>query len=503
MKEAPQGGGSAATAAETAGTASVPAPKPAMNEADREFLPAALEILETPPAPLPVAFMLTICAFAALALVWSFIGRLDVHAVAWGKIETNGRSKVIQPLESGKILSIHAANGDSVRAGAVLARLDPSEARADVAAYGDALAAVHAEVARRRTAIVTARAAQARQHAGEEGAVTAPAIAFDADAGAGARTREQAVLGADLSQLADTLTNIDKQMAQKQAMRKRLDMSIAYQTGLIKTLEERVGVREASIKLNVGTKINLFDAQESLQKSQAQHASDNGQLIETAAAIEELKSQKVKIFSTFVADNETRLAEADRKAADLAQQWAKAQAKLARTELTAPIDGVVQQSALTTIGQVVTTGQQLMVVAPVGAPLQAEVFVSNTDIAFVKPGQEAEVKVDAFPFTRFGTLRASVARIATEAIEEQEAKRLQANALAPASGAGAAQGQPPSFVFPVTLNLEASAMKIDGAVVPLAPGMTVTAEIKTDSRRIIDYLLSPISRISSEAMKER
>ena len=216
-----------------------------------------------------------------------------------------------------------------------------------------------------------------------------------------------------------------------------------------------------------------------------------------------MKSQKVKIFSTFVADNETRLAEADRKAADLAQQWAKAQAKLARTELTAPIDGVVQQSALTTIGQVVTTGQQLMVVAPVGAPLQAEVFVSNTDIAFVKPGQEAEVKVDAFPFTRFGTLRASVARIATEAIEEQEAKRLQANALAPASGAGAAQGQPPSFVFPVTLNLEASAMKIDGAVVPLAPGMTVTAEIKTDSRRIIDYLLSPISRISSEAMKER
>lgn len=499
MSDAPQD-------AKPAGATAAPTQRPPMNEADREFLPAALEILETPPAPRPVAFMLTICAFASLALIWSFIGRLDIHAVAWGKIETNGRSKVIQPLESGKIRSIHVANGDSVRAGAVLARLDPSEALADVAATREALASTRAETARRRAAINAARSAQARPDAPDE-ALSAPAAAYDADASPGVRAREQAVLDADLRQLADVMNNIDKQMAQKLAMRQRLEMSIAYQTGLIKTLEERVGVREASIKLSVGTKINLFDAQESLQKSQAQLASDNGQLIETAAAIEELKSQKRKILSGFAADNETKLAEADRKSADLAQQLAKAEAKLARTELAAPIDGVVQQLALTTIGQVVTTGQQLMVVTPVGGSLQAEVFVSNIDIGFVKPGQDAEVKIDAFPFTRFGTLRATVARIATEAIDEQEAKRLQANALAPASGGGAGasatQGQPQTFVFPVTLTLEASAMIIDGGRAPLTPGMTVTAEIRTDSRRIIDYLLSPIARVSSEAMKER
>lgn len=478
--------------------------------ADLEFLPAALEILETPPAPRSVAFMLTICAFAALALIWSFFGRLDVHAVAWGKIEAAGRSKVIQPFDPGKILKIHVENGAHVKAGDTLVALDPTEAKADEQAFSDSLAASRAEIARRRAAIEAARAVQ-RNLSAQDAKVAdalpgAASIAFDVDAPAATRARESAVLSADLAQLGDTLRNIDKQMAQKNAMRQRLNMSIAFQTDLIKTLEERVGVREASIKLSVGTKINLFDAQESLQKSQAQLASDRGQLIETDAALDELQSQKVKITSQFVADNETKLADADRKAADLAQQLAKAQAKLARTVLTSPIDGVAQQVAVTTIGQVVTTGQQLMMVTPASGALQVDGFVSNIDIGFVKLGQDAEVKVDAFPFTRFGVLRAKVVRIATEAIDEQEAKRQQANAIASTSApnaSGAPQGQMQNFVFPITLALEAQAMKIDGAVIPLSPGMTVSAEIKTDSRRVIDYLLSPISRVTSEAMKER
>jgi hemolysin D len=487
------------------------AEKPATpTPADLEFLPAALEILETPPAPRSVAFMLTICAFVALALIWSFFGRLDVHAVAWGKIEAAGRSKVIQPFDPGKILKIHVETGARVKAGEALAALDPAEAKADEQAFSDSLAASRAEIARRRAAIDAVRAVQRNMFAPEgkvaDALPASASIAFDADAPAAARARENAVLSADLAQLGDTLRNIDKQMAQKNAMRQRLNMSMAFQTDLIKTLEERVGVREASIKLSVGTKINLFDAQESLQKSQAQLASDRGQLIETDAALDELQSQKIKIASQFVADNETKLADADRKAADLSQQLAKAQAKLARTILTSPIDGVVQQVAVTTIGQVVTTGQQLMVVTPASGALQVDAFVSNIDIGFVKLGQDAEVKVDAFPFTRFGVLRARVVRIATEAIDEQEAKRQQSNAIAPTSAAGASgapQGQMQNFVFPVTLALGAQAMKIDGAVIPLSPGMTVSAEIKTDSRRVIDYLLSPISRVTSEAMKER
>jgi hemolysin D len=139
--------------------------------------------------------------------------------------------------------------------------------------------------------------------------------------------------------------------------------------------------------------------------------------------------------------------------------------------------------------------------------LQIEALVANLDIGFVKLGQGAAIKVDAFPFTRFGVLHGKVMRIASEAVEEQEAKRGLANAPATANAAGAPPasqaGQPQSFVFPVTVALDEQAMNIDGVSIPLTTGMTVTVEIKTDSRRVIDYLLSPLAKIASEALKER
>ena len=130
---------------------------------DREFLPAALEILETPPPPLPIALIGTICLVALAALVWSIVGRLDIHAVAPGKIETVGYSKVIEPLEPGKVAAIHVQAGQSVRAGDLLLELDPAEAAADARSAEDGLNANLAEVDRRRYAIDTVRAAQGEE----------------------------------------------------------------------------------------------------------------------------------------------------------------------------------------------------------------------------------------------------------------------------------------------------------------------------------------------------
>ena len=320
------------------------------------------------------------------------------------------------------------------------------------------------------------------------------------------RLREEAVLRADLAQLSDSLKALDRQMAQKLATRKRLGMSIAFQHALMDTLNARVATRQQAIDLNVGTKINLYDAKEELEKSQAQLASDEGQLIETDAALGQVASEKAKAVSQFIADNENKLAEAERKRDEAREQHAKAEARLARTKLYAPIDGVVQQTAVTTVGQVVTTGQQLAVVTPAGGTLQVEALVPNLDIGFVKLGQPAVVKVDAFPFTRFGVLNGKVVKIASAALPEQEAKRALANAASAANAAqaaAAAPGQSESFVFPVTVALDAAAMTIDGVRVPLSPGMTVTVEIKTDSRRVIEYLLSPLAKVASEAARER
>lgn len=471
---------------------------------DREFLPAALEILETPPSPLPVAMMLTICAFVAAGLIWSFVGHLDVHAVAQGKIETTGRAKIIQPLDSGKISLIAAEVGRRVKAGDIVLELESTEAAADAKAGTDALNALHAEMARRNYFLAQVRGALA---SGALNFDQLPAIKWDEALPQNFRNREADVLKADLKQLATSLDNLDKQKSQKLATVERLKNSIASEIKLMDTLTERVDTRQSAIQLNVGTKINLFDAKEVLQKSQTALVSDQGQLAETDAALVELDSQKLKLTAQFLADYESKLAEAARKADDVAQTLNKAVNRLSRLKLTAPIDGTVQQMSVTTVGQVVTTGQQLMIITPNDGPLQVEVLVANADIGFVKLGQEAAVKVDAFPFTRFGTLHGKIIRIATDAVDEQDAKRAMSNATSTANAGSAppqsAQGQLQNFVFPVTLSLEESAMKVDNAVIPLTPGMTVSAEIKTDSRRVIDYLLSPIARVSSEAMKER
>jgi hemolysin D len=502
------------------------APTPLMvTGRDREFLPAALEILETPPPPLPIALIATISLCALVALVWSYFGRLDVHATAPGKVETMGYAKVIEPLDPGKIAAIHAEAGQAVKAGDLLLELDPAEANADAQSAQDALYASLAEADRRRYAIEALQAAAApgprdrldargvNEETSDLGSIEILAgraqfdVAWDGALPETFRLREEAVLRADLTQLADSLKALDKQMAEKLATRERLNMSIAFQNKLVETLHQRVSTRQQAIDLQVGTKINLYDAKEELERSEAALASDQGQLIETDAALKQVQSEKMKTVSQFIADNENKLADASRKADEARQALAKAAARLGRTRLYAPIDGVVQQTAVTTVGQVVTTGQQLIVLTPNGGKLQVEALVANIDIGFIKLGEEAVIKVDAFPFTRFGTLRGKVVQIASAAISEQEAKRALANATYAANAApsapSSAPGQPESFVFPVTVALDETSMKTENAVIPLTPGMTVSVEIKTDSRRVIDYLLSPLAKTASEAFKER
>jgi hemolysin D len=485
---------------------------------DREFLPAALEILETPPAPMPVALMLTICAFFAAALTWSFFGKLDVYAVAPGKIETVSHAKVVQPFDSGKVAAIHVANGQHVKAGDVLLELDPAEAMADAGQARDARFESLSEVSRRAYAAAVAKALEPRETTDDTSndferqaidAAIAEAetkIGFAADIPDVMRLRQRSVLAADLNALADQLAALNKQIAQKEATRERLDMSIAFQNELMVTLNDRVKTREDAIKMKVGTKINLYDAEEELQKSESQLASDQGERIETQAALNELRSEKFKAISQFIADNENKSADAARKAEDATQAQAKAENKLGRTKLFAPIDGVAQSLAVTTIGQVVTTGQQLLLISPDGGPLQVEALVANLDIGFVKLGQDAVIKVDAFPFTRFGALSGKVMRIAQEAVDETEAKRALADVTAPSNAMPpqtSAPGQPESFVFPVTIALNQPSMMIGANQIPLNPGMTVSVEIKTDRRRVIDYLLSPLAKVGSEAMRER
>jgi hemolysin D len=211
-----------------------------------------------------------------------------------------------------------------------------------------------------------------------------------------------------------------------------------------------------------------------------------------------------KAYATFIADNAQKISDAARQAEDFAQKLVKAEARLSHMILKSPISGTVQASAVTTVGQVVTSGEEMMRIVPENTVLEIECYLPNKDIGFVKEGQEAVIKIESFPFTRYGTIAAKVIRVAHDAIPEPDANQTESNGAKPTKSTTEGGGQrTQNLVFPVTLRPERAIIDIDGTEVPLTPGMAATVEIRTGSRRILEYMFSPLTQVASEAMKER
>ena len=316
--------------------------------------------------------------------------------------------------------------------------------------------------------------------------------------------RENQVLAGDLSQLADVVADFDAQIRQKQVERDRLEGTLAAQDKLIATLQERVDMRSSLVKSGSGAKSALIDAQETLQYQVTQRATQQGQHDAAVANLDVLGRDREKAFSNFIADNGQKLAEAQRQADDWREKLIKAKLKSARMSLASPIDGTVYGLSVTTIGQVVGAGDELLRIVPEGARLEIECYLANKDAGFVKVGQTAVVKVESFPFTRYGALPATVERVASDAIPEPEAEQRESDSSHPSKDktfAGAQRTQ--NLVFPVTLAPGRTMMSIDGVPRPLTPGMAVSVEIATGNRRILEYIFSPLVEIASQAMKER
>ncbi|KAB2849841.1 MAG: HlyD family type I secretion periplasmic adaptor subunit [Hyphomicrobiaceae bacterium] len=470
----------------------VPRPIPAT---DPEFLPAALEILVTPPSPAALWLMASISMAAVSGLAWSYFGWLDVHAVAPGKIQPNGRSKIVQPLEPGKIVAIRVDNGSKVEAGDVLLELDPTETTADHEAQVRDLESARAETARRKAALLAV----------DSGANRPGDIDFGKDVSVMSRRREAGILAAELAQLRSAIDGLKAQIAEKAATNARLKASIAARQRLIELSRERVAMREAVEATGAGSRALVIEALQQLETHITTDAGERGQLIETDAAIVSLERRIEQTIAQFVAEQMQKLVETERKRDRLEQDVIKARTRSERTVLKAPIAGTVQQLAVTTIGQVVTTGQSLMTIVPADGAIEVEALIANKDIGFVKPGQRAVVKIEAFPFTRFGVIDAEVIKVSRDAVDDRDGTM-----LSDASAAAKAQANPTnsssrlqSLVFPATLRIKRRSIVVDGGEIPLSPGMTVTVEIKTGERRAIDYVLSPLREMVSQTAHER
>ena len=464
-------------------------------ESDREFLAPALEILETPASPVRMAFLWIICALVIVGLAWAYFGRIDIIAAAQGKFQPTGRVKVIEPVETGRVAAIKVTNGASVAEGDVLIELDRSAAMADLAAAEHELASSHAETLRRQAALA---AAQARAFS------PAPTIDWPADLAPALREREGRVLAADLGQLSATLAAFNAQRAQKSAERDMLLQTIATQKKLVSTLQERVDMRTRLVESQSGAKAAVIDATETLQYQQTQLASQQQQLASLSAGLNVIASDSERAVQTFLSDDAQKLSDAERRAEEARQRVAKAQAVIDHLTLRSPIAGRVQSSVIANLGQVVTGGQEIMRVVPQDSTLEIEAYVLNRDIGFVSVGQEAVVKIESFPFTRYGSIKAHVTRIARDAIPSPDASAIEGDPARSAAAAGYAGGERmQNLVFSVELTPDVSTISVDGVDRPLTSGMAVTVELKTGSRRLIEYLFSPLVEVVSRAARER
>lgn len=482
---------------------------------ENEFLPAALEILETPASPIRTAFIWFIAILVGSSLLWSYLGTFDIVSTAQGKIQPTGRVKVIQSIEVGKVRSIPVVNGSKVRAGDIVVQLDDTELRSDEEAISINLQAYRGEMVRRRAVLATVELWRQQGIWTSDKTISEAPLAFTEDAPISIRNREQSIFRADLSQLAASLTNLGAQHIQAKATVARLEQTIVAQQKLVDTLNERVAIRASLVNQDAGSRAGVIDAKEVSQKEEATLAEESGQLEEAKASLAVTTSDGEKTVQTFVADNEQKAGDASRQADELERQLIKARKRRESMTIATPIDGTVQSSLINTVGQVVTTGIDLMRIVPSSsAPdnstlgnsaLEVEAYLPNSDIGFVAVGQPAVVKIEAFPFTRYGVIHGHVTAVATDAIPEPDANQLegapskQLQATVPTTNVQRVQ----NLVFPVTVKLDAGTMSVDGHVVPLSPGMAATAEIKTGKRRILEYLFSPIVEVTSQAMQER
>jgi hemolysin D len=217
------------------------------------------------------------------------------------------------------------------------------------------------------------------------------------------------------------------------------------------------------------------------------------------AAIRETRRQAEAEYRHTLSDE---LAKTEQKASGLTQELIKAEQKTRLQRLAAPVDGMVQQLAIHTVGGVVTPAQALLVVVPSDSRLEIEAMVSNRDIGFVRPGQEAEIKIDTFNFTRYGLLQGQVLSVSQDAIiRDRQRDRPEDRGQGAPNETSEPKGQ--ELNYSARISLGRTQMQIDEQMVNLSPGMAVTVEIKTGSRTILSYLLSPLLRYRHEILRER
>lgn len=436
-----------------------------------EFLPTALALQETPVSPAPRIALWVMIGFVCLLILWMLIGKIDIVVTAQGKIIPNDKVKVIQPLETATVKQILVADGQEVKTGASLIELDSTVTYADVARLTSEYTVALLQSARAEGFLTALEANANIALLGNSKEMIPHHAVFS----------EQRLLDAEYVEYLDKKNNFEAEIVHRQAEEKTILVSIEKLKKTVPLITKQAFDYKNFLGKHYVSKHAYYEKEQLRLEAERDLAVHLSRLDEIKTAIAAIKQKQTVLFSETKRIVLDKLQESNQKIASLKQELLKAKQRNRLMRLTAPVDGTVQQLAVHTIGGVVTSAQILMVVVPKEHPLEAEVFIENKDIGFVYVAQKAEVKIEAFPYTKHGTLAGDVKHLSMDAISDEKM----------------------GLVYSARIRLSKQKMRIEQKHIPLTPGMAVTAEIKTGRRRIIEYFLSPLLQYQSESLKER
>lgn len=439
-----------------------------------EFAPDIVQVQESPPSPLPrMVFYLLLGLFVGV-VVWSCVARLDVIAVAEGRIVPENYLQIVQPAEAGIVREILVRDGAQVEAGQVLVRMDARVADADRTALAK-------DVEFRELQL---RRIEAELHDG----VFHPS-----------RNATSELLSMVEQQLADRKRAYRDALAQERAQLDRLQQDLAAAVEINSKLSrtapiyrEQAAAWDRLAKEGFAGRLLALERERVRIENEQDLKSQERNVQGLRASIRQSEERINQVTSNYRSQLQSERVDAEAQLHRLKQELEKQLRRSELLELRAPQAGIVKDLGTYTVGAVVQPGAVLMTLVPVKDALQAEVWVANADAGFVEPNQNVQIKVQSYPFQKYGMVEGIVRRISPDT---------------PDAGKSSNESQRPdahqSFSYRTVIALNQPHIERDGQQHGLLPGMRVSAEINLGSRTVLEYLLSPIQKVTHEAARER
>lgn len=409
----------------------------------------------------------TTTLFFVLLFAWMSLARLDISVNASGAVVPSSRTQQIQSMEGGILKLLNAREGSVVRQGDVLAVVQNLQFDADM---GES-----------RQTLWGARAALARLDAEARG--TPPLFPPELESQAPELVREQRTLWQSQRQeRQNTLETLSRQLAQRQ-------QELAEARTRHQTLSESIGPAREALAIEeklgaagAGARADLLAAQQRYNSQKGDLEATRITIGRTEAAVAEAQSRLSETRARFLTETSKEKNELELRAATLTEQLAGRSDKVARRELRAPLDGVVNRLLVNTLGGVVKPGESIMEVIPADDRLLVSARVKPADIAFIKAGQAARVRISAYDSSIFGTLEAEVVRVGADAIVDAERKETY---------------------FDVFLATRRNYLGEAAEHLAISPGMAADTSIRTGQRTLMEYLLKPLVKTLDKSLRER